>query len=80
MIIREPMRNALTMSCVTTMPRRAAARSDAPSTTLGHDRIEPGGRLITEEQLGIKRQRSREAHALLHPAADLRGLEMLRSR
>lgn len=36
----------------------------------GHDRIEPRGRLVTEQQLGIERECTRQANPLFHSTAD----------
>ena len=41
------------------------------------DRVEAGGRLVEEEDLGIERHGARQAGALLHAAADLRGIVVL---
>src|SRR5262245_57356611 len=41
------------------------------------DRIEPGGRLVEEQHVRIEGHGTRQAGPLLHPAADLRGKEIL---
>src|SRR5579875_225741 len=41
------------------------------------DRIEARRRLVEEQDVGVERDRAREPGALLHPAADLRRIEVL---
>ena len=44
------------------------------------DRVEPGGRLVEEQDLGVERHRAGEPGALLHAAADLGGGVVLEAR
>jgi len=69
MIIFVAIRKALVMSCVTTRAGDADVSRQAGGKHIndgGHDRVEARGGLIAENQLGIKRQRPREADALFH--------------
>src|SRR5438309_479888 len=54
--------------------RRAAIGADAAdefADLLRQDRVEVGGRLVVEDQLGVDRQRPGDRHALAHPAREL---------
>src|SRR5881392_3255687 len=44
---------------------------DQPVDHVGVDGIEPRGRLVVQEILGLPRDRPRDSHALLHPARQL---------
>src|SRR5262249_42589419 len=44
------------------------------------DRVEPRRGLVEEEDVGVERHRARQAGALLHAAADLRGIVILEAR
>src|SRR5207249_7326477 len=53
---------------------RAAIGADAAdefADLLRQDRVEVGGRLVVEDQLGVDRQRAGDRHALAHPAREL---------
>src|SRR5207249_1144690 len=45
--------------------------ADELADLLGQDRVEIGGRLVVEDQLGVDRQRARDRDALAHPAREL---------
>ncbi len=46
----------------------------------GADRVQPGGRLVQEQQLRVQRQGPRQAGALDHPAGQLRRLQRAGAR
>ena len=48
--------------------------SEDPQHILGRVRVEVAGRLIGQDQRGVRHQRSRHRDALLLPARELRGL------
>ena len=75
-----PMAKMLASSCVTTTmvaPEAVAQLEDQVVEQARADRIEPGRRLVEEEDVGIERHGARQAGALLHAAADLGGIEVL---
>src|SRR5512138_258657 len=43
----------------------------------GADRVEPGGRLVQEEDIRVEGHRPRQSCPFLHPAAELGGIEVL---
>ena len=55
--------------------RRAAqplhAIDDQPVDHRAHDRVQPGGRLVEEHDVRLRRHRARQRHALLHAARKL---------
>src|SRR3989442_664390 len=62
--------------------RRAAIGADAAdefADLLRQDRVEVGGRLVVEDQLGVDRQRAGDRRALAHPARELARQLRLRS-
>ncbi len=70
----------LASSCVTTTivaPQAVAQLEDQVVEQARADRIEPGRRLVEEQDVGIERHGARQAGALLHAAADLRRKEVL---
>ena len=78
-----PMTRALGMLCVTTtsvVPPRLVSTSSS-SISVGRDRIEPGARLVDEQDRRIERHRAGEPGALLHAAGQVaRHLVVRRSR
>ena len=48
-------------------PQRAHAVHNQVIDHIGHNGVEPGGRLIKEDDIGVGRDRAGETDALLHP-------------
>ena len=71
MAMRSAILRALAMSWVIEIavaPRLAHAFDDQIVDDVGHDRIEAGGRLVEEDDLGLGGDGARQADALLHAA------------
>ena len=56
----------------TVRPRLCRKLADQLVECGGADRVEAGGRLVEEQDLGVERQRPRQAGALAHAAATAR--------
>src|SRR5690348_2244131 len=54
----------------------AHALHDQLVDDVGHDRVEPGGGLVEDDDLGLRRDGARQADALLHAARQLRWPEL----